>query len=172
MNTYDLLDTAGKMMHLSETGDAYERRHGIRSKPTLTVISDEIAAAIAERLEPRIRGKVVIDVGGGTGLLGCHLAAIARRVFVIEAHPLWAAAWIDLYHEKKPRNLSYLFGAATEFVGIVKADVGLVVTHSDLANMMAIAGQLALETIDVYGEIIDANPEGFDPWAREARKMT
>lgn len=172
METYDLLDAAGKMMHFSEAGAAYERRHGVRSAPTLTVTSDEIAAAIVDRLEPRIRGKIIVDVGGGTGVLGMHLASVARRVFVIEAQPLWAAAWIDLYHEKKPRNLSYLFGAAEEFVGVVKADVGLVVTHSGLANMMAIAGKLAVQAIDVYGEIIDANPDAFDPWAREARKKS
>jgi precorrin-6B methylase 2 len=172
MDTNELLDAAGALMHRSEVSSAYAHRHEIHAAPTLTVTSEEIAAAIADRLEPRIRGKTIVDVGGGTGLLAVHLARVARRVFVIEANPIWTAAWLDLYHRRKPKNLSYLFGSASEFVGVVKADVAVVVTHSGLASMMEVAGKLATEVIDVYGEIVASNPAAFDVWAREARLRT
>jgi len=172
MDTEELLDMAGMVMHRSEAGMAYADRHDVRAAPTLTVKSDDVAAAIVDRLEPRIRGKVIVDVGGGTGLLGMHLARVAQKVFVIEANPILTMAWVDLHHRIKPKNLSYLFGSASEFVGTVKADVALVLTHSGLTSMMAVARQLAVEAIDVYGEMVDENPAAFDEWAREARKRT
>lgn len=166
----DILGQVARVMHWSETANAYAARHGIDAAPHLTVVDDEIAAAVAEILESRIRGKVVVDVGGGIGLLGLHVAASARRVFVVEANPVWAASWIDLFHERKPKNLSYLFGAASEFIDYIEADVAIVATHSDVRAMMATASQFAPVAIDIYGELIAENPKGFDEWARRARE--
>jgi hypothetical protein len=166
----DILGRIGKVMNWSETANSYAARHGIDAAPHLTVVDDEFAAAVATILEPRTRGKVVIDVGGGIGLLALHVAASARRVFVVEANPVWAACWIDLFHERKPKNLSYVFGAASEFIDYIKADVAIVATHSDVRAMMSTARQFAPEAIDIYGELISENPKGFDEWARRARE--
>ena len=112
---------------------------------------------------------VVVDVGGGIGLLGFHIANIAKRVFVIEANPIWTLAHLDFLYREKPKNLSFLFGAAEEFVGQINADVAIVATHSDVAGMMSIASRFAPEAIDIYGELITANPQAYDRWARDAR---
>jgi precorrin-6B methylase 2 len=168
----DILSQIGRGMRWSETANAYAARHGIDAAPYLTVVDDEIAAAVAHILEPRTRDKVVVDVGGGTGLLALHVAASARRVFVVEANPVWAACWIDLFHKRKPKNVSYLFGAASEFIDYIKADVAIVATHSDVRAMMSTARQFAPEAIDIYGELISENPKGFDEWARRARENT
>jgi hypothetical protein len=61
--------------------------------------------------------------------------------------------------------MNYLFGAADEFVGCIRGDVAVVCTHSDVASMKLIGHQFAPQVIDVYGEIVDANPTGFDPLA-------
>lgn len=169
MKLTDILDEAGRTMSRTSEGEDYARRHGVRSAPTLTVTTDETAGAIAAILAPRIRGTTVLDLGGGIGLLGLHLADYAARVFVIEANPLWAAAWVDLFHRTKPVNCSYLFGAANEFVGLIRPDVVTICTHSAVDDMMATGHLFSPLVIDVYGELIAANPNAFDPWAREAR---
>lgn len=153
----------------SQSYENFMDRHNIRSAPILTVTDAEIAGSIADRIEDRIRDKVVVEIGGGIGLLSLYMAAIARRVYCIEANPMWAASFTHLLLEMKPKNLSYIFGAADEFVGCINADVAVVCTHSDVAGMMAVGAQLAKGVIDVYGEIIEANPQEFDPVARKLR---
>ncbi|MET1047120.1 MAG: hypothetical protein ABWX70_10545 [Hyphomicrobium sp.] len=170
MNLIELIDEAGIAARRSEIGEAYSARHGVKAQANLTVMDDQIAAALAEHLAPRIKGKSVIDVGGGFGLLSMHLAGFARHVFVIEANPVYSCAWVEFFHQHKPPNMNFLFGAAREFIGSLRADVALVASHSDVAGMMSVAGLLADEAIDVYGDMIAANPKAFDAWAREVRK--
>lgn len=153
-------------MHYDEAARTYADRHGVRASPQLTVTDDEVA----EMLEPRIRDMTVIDVGGGIGLLGLHMAEVAKRVIVIEANPVWAAAWIDLLHRRKPENLPFFFGSANQLSDLITADVAVITTHSDVSGMMSVASTIATIAIDFYGELIDGNPAAFDPWAREARK--
>lgn len=147
----------------------YTERHNIKSAAVLTVIDDETAAALAEHLEPRITGKTVVEIGGGIGLLSLHMARVAKRVYCFEANALWAWTFAKVLLEHKPKNVSYIFGAADEFVGTIKTDVAVIATHSDIAGMKLIGQQFAPVAIDVYGEIIDKNPEAFDPFARRAR---
>lgn len=153
----------------SETMMDYAERHNVNSAAVLTVIDDETADALTERLEPRIAGKTVVEIGGGIGLLSLHMARVAKRVYCIEANPLWAWSFAKVLLERKPKNVSYIFGSADEFVGCFKADIAIIATHSDITGMKLIGQQFAPETIDIYGEIIDANPEAFDPFARRAR---
>ena len=169
MNFIDLIAEAADTARSSEAGQHYATRHGVRSAPNLTVATDEIAALIASHLEPRVRNKTVVDVGGGIGLLGLHLADIAAHVFVIEANPVWSLAYLDLFHKQKPSNMSFCFGAAEEFVGRITADIAIVATHSDVSGMMSIASRFAPVCVDVYGELIALNPAAFDEWARNAR---
>jgi hypothetical protein len=153
----------------SEQLEAYTERHNINSAGVLTVIDDETASALAAHLGPRIEGKTVVEIGGGIGLLSLHMAHVAKRVYCFEANPLWSWAFARTLLEQKPKNISYIFGAADEFVGLIKADIAVIATHSDIAGMKLVGQQFAPVVIDIYGEIIDANPEAFDPFARRAR---
>lgn len=85
----------------------YALRHGIESQEMLTVTDDEVANAIAESLAPRIADKTVIEIGGGIGLLALHMGFWAKRVFCIEANPIWAASFHGLpaHHETEERVL-------------------------------------------------------------------
>jgi hypothetical protein len=155
----------------TDTAVEYSQRHNISSQAVLTVTNDETAGSITDYLSERIEGKTVVEIGGGIGLLGCHMAAIARQVFCIEANPMWSCVFASMLYAKKPKNLSYLFGSADEFIGIIKADVVVFCTHSGVESMRLVGRQFAPVVIDVYGEIIGANPEAFDPMARELRKI-
>lgn len=82
---------------------------------------------------------------------------------------MWSMMFTELLLRKKPKNLSFLFGAADEFVGYIKGDISLVCTHSDVAGMKAIGSNFAPTVIELYGEMIEANPGAFDRWASTAR---
>ena len=43
--------------------------------------------------------------------------------------------------EKEPKNMNYLFGAADELVGCIRADVAAICTHSDVQGLKLIGGQ-------------------------------
>ena len=155
----------------SDAGQAYSERHGIESQGVLTVTSDEEADLVASHLGPRIAGKTVVEIGGGIGLLALHMGRIAKRVYCIEANPMWSWSFTTVLLHQKPRNVSFLFGSADEFVGTIRGDVAVYCTHSGVENMRLIAGQFAPEVIDVYGELIAANPEAFDKTARTLRGL-
>ncbi len=95
----------------------------------------------------------------------------AKRVYCIEANPMWSWIFASMLIEKKLRNVSYLFGSADEFVGCIKADVAIFCTHSGVQPLRLVAGQFAPEVIDVYGEIIKAAPQHFNQMLREFRDV-
>lgn len=168
---HQLLDGLYEAMEGSETSLAYSERHGIQSQAVLTLFDDETAGLITEHLSERIAGKTIVEIGGGIGLLAFHMSQYAERVFCIEASPVWSFAFIGTLLKIKPKNVSYLFGAADEFAGLIRADVALFCTHSGIASMKAAGRLFAPEVIDVYGEIILANPSGFDELARTLREI-
>lgn len=155
----------------NKLSNAYYYRHGIESAPVLTVYDDETAGLIAERLTPRIAGKTVVEIGGGIGLLALHLGLVAKRVYCIEANPMWSWVFAGTLLKNKPKNVSFLFGVADEFVGEIKGDVALFCTHSDVVGMGDVAARFAPEVIDFYGELIAANPEAYDDRARRLRAV-
>jgi hypothetical protein len=165
----DTLEEAYNVMEGSEVSLEYSMRHEIASQAVLTVTDDESAALIAHHLAPRIEGRTVVEIGGGIGLLALHMGFIAKRVFCIEANPIWSSAFIACLLANKPKSVSYLFGAADEFAGMVRGDVALFCTHSGIESMRRAASLFAPTVIDVYGEIIAANPSRFDPLARALR---
>ena len=166
-----MLDAASEAMEQSEVLDRYSARHGVDARSVLTITDDETADLVAEHLTPRIEGKTVVEIGGGIGILALHIGFRAKRVFCIEANPLWAASFTACLMAVKPKNVSYLFGAADEFAGLIKADVAIFCTHSGVESMRAAADLFAPEVIDVYGEIIAAYPSKFDPLARFLRPI-
>lgn len=166
-----MLDTIYEAMEGSETSMAYSERHGINSAAVLTVLDDETAGLIADHLGPRVEGKTVIEIGGGIGLLALHLGHVAKRVYCIEANPMWSWVFAGTLLHQKPRNVSFLFGAADEFVGAIKGDIAIYCTHSDVRGMGLVAAQFAPVVIDAYGEIIKNAPHHFDKFAREMREI-
>lgn len=167
-----MLGEVYNVMEGSDAALAYSDRHGIASAAVLTVTDDETASMIAEYLAPRIEGKTVVEIGGGIGLLALCMGDIAKRVYCIEANPMWTATFVAALLKFKQKNVSFLFGAADEFVGCIKADVAVICTHSDVSGMKLVAAQFAPVVIDVYGELIASNPEGFDKLAAALRAMT
>jgi hypothetical protein len=155
----------------SEVLEDYMDRHGVQSAGILTVYDDETAGLLADHLRPRIEGKTVVEIGGGIGLLACHLGAYAKRVYCIEANPDWSFAFVEILLAIKPKNVSYLFGAADEFSGMFGADVAIICTHSGLEAMKRSALMFAPEVIDVYGELIKLDPERFDSLAQKLREI-
>jgi len=166
-----MLDQAYEAMDGSEMAQEYSTRHGIQSAGVLTVYDDETADAIASHLAPRIVGRTVVEIGGGMGLLSMHMGFIAKRVYCIEANPSWSWAFVGCLYVRKPKNVSYLFGSADEFAGQIKADVAIFCTHSGVDDMRRVAGLFAPVVVDVYGELIAANPGAFDRTASALRKI-
>lgn len=158
-------------MEGSDASIDYSERHNINAAAVLTVIDDETAHLIMERIADRIEGKTVVEIGGGIGLLSLHMGQIAKRVYCIEANPMWSWTFANVLLKTKPKNVSFLFGAADEFLGTIKADVAVYCTHSDVAGMGLVARQFAPVVIDFYSELIAENPEGFDKTAVALRNM-
>lgn len=152
-------------MEGSEASMDYSERHNINAAAILTVIDDETASLITERIADRIEGKTVVEIGGGIGLLSLHMGMVAKRVYCIEANPMWSWTFVNILLKQKPKNVSFLFGSADEFVGAIKADVAVYCTHSDVAGMGLVAAQFAPIVIDFYGELISENPDAFDKTA-------
>lgn len=144
----------------------------IESADILTVTDDETAGLIAEHLAARIEGKIVVEIGGGIGLLALHLSAIAKHVYCIEANPVWASFFEVYFAENKPSNVDYLFGLADRFAGTISADVAIFCTHSGVASMRLAASLFAPVVIDVYGDIIADSPGSFDRLATTLRAMS
>lgn len=155
----------------SEMAEEYSNRHGIESAAILTIYDDESAEIVAQSLAPRIEGKTVIEIGGGIGLLAFHLGDYAKHVYCIEANPAWSWTFLGCLFEQKPKNVSYLFGAATEFIGLIRGDVAVFCTHSGVESMRSIGGKFAPEVIDVYGEVLKDNPNKFDSVATKLREV-
>src|SRR5512146_135336 len=84
----------------------YHQRHGTESACILTVYDDERAGLIVDYLRPRIEGKTVVEIGAGIGLLACHIATVARRVYAIEVDPAWTSCFLGLAYQQKPKTLS------------------------------------------------------------------
>lgn len=157
MSMTQLDHTLGQVYESMEGSEAsidYYKRHGVESAAILTVYDDERAGLIAQHLAPRIEGRTIVEIGGGIGLLAFHLSLYAKRVYCIEANPMWSWTFAKCLLLQKPKNVSYLFGSADEFAGQIRGDVALFCTHSDAAGMRAVGGKFAREVIDVYGEIV------------------
>lgn len=166
-----MLDEIYHTMEGSEVAQDFSARHNIASAAVLTVLDDNHATLIAERLRPRIEGKTVVEIGGGIGLLAMHIGHVAKRVYCIEANPMWSWTFVEVLHRQKPKNVSFLFGAADEFLGAIRGDVAIYCTHSDVGGMGLIAAQFAPVVIDVYGELIKEAPQHFDPLASALREI-
>jgi hypothetical protein len=131
----------------SDDERAHDQRTGTRSKHYLTMLSREDTDWIVVHLRDRIRGKDVIEIGAGVGVLACELAKHARRVFAVEADPGWNWAFVRHLYRHKPNNLTWIFDNAQALVGLLHVDVAVVVTGSDSANLRTLGGQFAPDVV-------------------------
>lgn len=148
--------------------EEYARRHKIDSLDVLTVYDDKTASEVAAFLQPRIKDKVVVEIGAGIGLLACHLAIYAKHVYAIEANPIWASCFAVALLKQKPINCTYILGAASEMNGLLRADVALFCTHSGAASMRASGLLFAGEVIDVYKDLMGDKIDSFADAIRQA----
>lgn len=155
LNIKDILSTYYEAMDGSSMLENYHRRHGTESALILTNHDDEHAALVTGYLEDRIAGKVVVEVGAGIGLLACHMAMVARKVYAIEVDPAWTSSFLAVLYARKPPNLCFIFGKAEEAPEIA-ADVALFCTHSGHAALYRAACRFAPVVIDVYSELTQA----------------
>lgn len=155
MDTGRLIDCVYESLEGNLDAKEYNDRHGIRSAHILTITSPTKAELHAAQLTDRIVGKTVIEVGAGVGYLAMAMAKYAHKVFAIEADPAWSWVYMTGLYRQKPANLTWIFGAAEEMVGILHGDVAVVVTRSGIASMQAVAGRLANEVITILREVKD-----------------
>ncbi|OWK39473.1 hypothetical protein [Fimbriiglobus ruber] len=165
----ELLDEHYNAFEGCEALHEYTQRHNVQSQAVLTIDTEERAFLMSEYLRPQIEGKTVVEIGGGIGLLAMYMGQIAKRVYCIEANPVWSSVFLACLIKDKPRNVSFLFGAADEFIGDISGDVALFLTHSGVNSMKLVAANFAPIVIDVHGQMIAENPEAFDKFASELR---
>lgn len=138
--------------------EEYHARHDTQSAGILTIYDDERAALTADFLRERVADKIVVEIGAGIGLLACHVAMDARRVYAIEVEPAWASTFVSFLYRQKPANLSFIFGKAEEAPPIA-ADVAYFCTHSGRESMYRAATRFAPQVIDVYAELLRDNED-------------
>lgn len=158
MSLKDTIETWYSHLDGNDTAEAYHRRHGTESAVILTNYDDEHTALVAAHLRERIAGKVVVEIGAGIGLLACHLAMDARRVYAIEVDPAWSASFVWCLYQHKPANLTFIFGKAEEAPPLC-ADVALFCTHSGRDSLYRAASRFAPLVIDVYAELMKDNEQ-------------
>lgn len=135
-NVYNCIDG-------SRVVDEYHLRHGVEALLILTVSSYYGAQAEVQKLLPHIEGKDVVEIGAGVGMLSIQIARYAKRVWAIEADPAWSWVFTNCLYAVKPTNLTWIFGNARDFIGVLRPDVAVVYTRSDVKGMGAIAAQMA-----------------------------
>lgn len=130
---------------------AYDERHGISSLGILTIDDAAKADTVADYLRTRIAGKIVVEIGAGVGYLAVAMGRHAKAVYAIEADPAWSWTFTRYLYSEKPANVSWLFGTAEQFKGMIRADVAVFCARSGKESMRRAAEMFAPTVIDVWG---------------------
>lgn len=147
------VEQAYESLEGSEDAMAHAERNGIDSLGVLTINEYFTALKEIEVLWPSIKGKTVVEIGAGVGMLALQMAKFAKRVYAIEADPAWSWVFTEHLYRLKPPNLTFIFGRAQEMVGLLHADVAVFYTRSDVAGMKAISAQFA--PVVIHGPLVD-----------------
>jgi hypothetical protein len=135
-----------------KSAEEFHAKHMTPSCGVITVFQKKRVMDIMNIISSSIYGKTVVETGAGVGLLAIAMATISEKVYAIESDPAWSWAFTKIMYEIKPPNLTFIFGKAENMVGILKADVAVIVTRSGHKEMQNVARQLADKVIDVYQE--------------------
>lgn len=161
----------------SESVEEYHQRHGTKSLAILTIYSQYAATREVDRFAYRLRGKTVVEIGAGVGFLGIEMARFAKQVYSIEVDPAWAWVFTEYLYQKKPRNLTYIFGMAETVSDILRGDIAVIFTHSGIEAMEKVALKMCPEII--WGPNLsleehepDAPPEVFEEARIAAEQYT
>jgi hypothetical protein len=133
-----------------KAADEFHKKYMTPSCGVITVFDTQKVIDTMMPFATKIHGKTVVEIGAGVGLLACGMATITKQVYAIESDPGWSWAFTKVLYDIKPPNLTFIFGKAESMVGILHADVAIIVTRSGHKEMQAIGRQLADEVIDVY----------------------
>jgi hypothetical protein len=143
----------------------FHERHEIDSLLILTVGNWYAAQAEVQKLIPDITGKTVVEIGAGVGMLALQMARYAKHVWAIEADPGWNMVFTRCLYALKPVNLTWIFGRAQELVGVLKADVAVVYTRSDIKGMGVVAAQMA--PVLIRGPLVEYSERYSDFMTKE-----
>ena len=127
----------------SDLVEEYHQRQGIKSMLILTVADEKDGLLEAAKLSKYVKGKTVVEIGSGTGVLAIALAQYAKMVYAFEADPAWSWCFIEHLYRKMPSNLLWIFGNAEHATGMLRADVAIIYSRSGQENMKEIARKMA-----------------------------
>ncbi len=144
------IDAIYKDLEGYNAAEEFHKRYMTPSLGTITVADTKKVVDIITPFIMRIHNKVVVEIGAGVGLLACGMAKVAKQVYAIESDPAWSWAFTKILYGIKPPNCTFIFGTAESMVGLIKADVAIIVTRSGHLEMKQVARLLAKEVIDVY----------------------
>jgi protein-L-isoaspartate O-methyltransferase len=134
----------------SKAAEEFHAKHMTPSCGVITVFQKKRVMDIMNKISTDIYGKTIVEIGAGVGLLAIAMATISEKVYAIESDPAWSWAFTKIMYEIKPPNLTFIFGKAENMVGLLKADVAIIVTRSGHEGMQNVANKLANKAIDVY----------------------
>lgn len=134
-------------MEGDDTAEGFFGRHGVESLGILTVTDAMTGRKEAETLFYHILNKVVVEVGAGVGWLAIEMAKYAKQVYAIEVDPAWSWVFVRHLYKKKPKNLTWIFGAASEVADFIKADVAVIYTRSGQEAMASVARRMAPKVV-------------------------
>ena len=127
----------------------------------LTICKPSQVEAAYHQVRERIKGKKVVEIGAGVGLLSLAMAErAAKSVLAIEPSPWWSGVYMDCVAPAAPPNLHWFQGTAEDWMGLCPPhihsgtyfDVAVCCTLSEPEQFRALGQSLALETIMVHQE--------------------
>lgn len=134
----------------NEDVERFMWEHNINSLGILTICKPERAMKAIELFGDSLRNKVVVEIGAGVGVAAIELAKVAKHVYAIEADPAWSWLFTKFLYQKKPTNLTWIFGNAENMIGKISADTAIIFTHSDCENLEKIGLSFAPKSILAY----------------------
>ncbi len=133
-----------------EDVENFMQRHNIKSLGILTMYEPTRATKAVSMFGDSLRNKVVVEIGAGVGIAAIELAKVAKHVYAIEADPAWSWLFTRYLYQKKPTNLTWIFGNAEDMIGKIKADTTIIFTHSDTTNLQLLGLKFAPKSILAY----------------------
>ena len=125
-------------------------RHNIKSLGILTICEPKRAIEAIDIFGDSLRDKVVVEIGAGVGVAAIELAKVAKHVYAIEADPAWSWVFTRFLYQKKPPNLTWIFGCAEDMIGKIKADTAIIFTHSAKQHLQQLGLSFAPKSILAY----------------------